>query len=115
MEITERYRTWIHTHFVTDCVCLPTLRMREIRRGIAPALRRRGIVFGIHFESGAEEKTIRIVLECIPLPEDLRIIESELRALIRKIPARPVSAQVIHVEEPRRRGKNEEDPLQGAT
>ncbi|HLC25861.1 MAG TPA: hypothetical protein VJM80_03720 [bacterium] len=100
MEILERYRTWIHTHFVTDCVRLPRHRMREIRQEITPVLRRLGIVYGMHFESLTSERTIRIVLECLPLREDLQVIESELKTILKKIPARPIPTEAIHVEEP---------------
>lgn len=30
MKILRRHRTWLDTHFVTDCVRLPTHRMGEI-------------------------------------------------------------------------------------
>jgi len=101
VKILERYKSWIHTHFVTDCVRLPTYRMREIQQGITPVLRRLGIVYGIHFESLTSEKTIRIVLECIPLRQDLQVIESELKTIIEKIPARPLPTEAIHIEPPR--------------
>ncbi|MBI3014297.1 MAG: hypothetical protein HYY65_04340 [Candidatus Tectomicrobia bacterium] len=100
MEILERYKTWIHTHFVTDCVRLPAHRIREIQQGITPVLRRLGIVYGIHFESLISEKTIRIVLECLPLREDLQVIEAELKSIIKTIPARPVPTEAIRAEEP---------------
>ncbi|HEV8662694.1 MAG TPA: hypothetical protein VGT06_06105 [Candidatus Methylomirabilis sp.] len=42
MKILRRHRTWLHTHFVTDCIRLPTQRMDEIQRQMGPVLRKMG-------------------------------------------------------------------------
>lgn len=93
MKILRREKIWIHAHFVTDCMHLPDHRAREIRRKIARVLDRLGIVFGIHFDSRGDEG-LRIVLECIPLPETMEQIESALAATIEPMPARPRRTRV---------------------
>ena len=100
MRILSRHKGFVHTHFVTDCVRLPSHRMREILDQMHPLLRRLGIVFGIHFESHPGEEGVRIVLECIPLREVLEFIQGELQRVIERIPARPRPTQIVHLDQP---------------
>lgn len=93
MKILRREEIWIHSHFVTDCTHLPEHRAREIRRKMDRVLDRLGIVFGIHFDSRGDEG-LRIVLECIPLPDTMERIESALAATIEPMPARPRRTKV---------------------
>ena len=104
MKIQRTERLWIHTHFATDCEYLPADRAREIRKGMARVLENERIVFGIHFASSPEEKGVRIVLECLPLPETLARIEHELAKLVAPIPSRPRQTKV-EIEPPRRRSR----------
>ncbi len=101
MEILERRQTWIHTHFVTDCVRLSEARGREIAAALLPVLRQHHIVYGIHFEESRHDPGIRIVLECIPLPPVLEQIEAALRRIVAPIPAKPqpVKVQIPSVTE----------------
>lgn len=99
MKILRREEIWIHTHFVTDCVYLPEHQARHLRRELAPVLEESGIVFGIHFESGDEG--LRIVLECIPLPDKMEKVESALTEIVRPIAARPRKTRVT-IEPPAR-------------
>jgi hypothetical protein len=101
MEVLRRHAIWVHTHFVTDCAYLPDHRAREIRRKMDRVLDKLGIVFGIHFDSRGDEG-LRIVLECIPLPETMREIESKLTEIIAAIPARPRKTRVA-IEAPAQR------------
>ncbi|UCC67731.1 MAG: hypothetical protein JSV79_11520 [Armatimonadota bacterium] len=101
MELLRRDEVWIHTHFVTDCRYLPDHHARDIRRKTDRVLDRLGIVFGIHFDSRGEEE-LSIVLECIPLPETMREIESALAKIVRPIPSRPRRTKV-EIEPPKRR------------
>lgn len=94
MEILGRETTWIHTHFLTDCVRLPAHRVREIQRRMAPVLRGEGIVFGLHVERHAGERTVRLVLECIPYAHVLQRVEAALREVVRPIPARPRPTEI---------------------
>lgn len=99
MKILRREEIWIHTHFVTDCSYLPEHHARHIRRELAPVLQEAGLVFGIHFESG--EEGVRIVLECIPLPEAMEKVQSALAETVKSIPARPRKTRVT-IEPPAR-------------
>lgn len=101
MKVLRREETWIHTHFVTDCQYLPADEARRIRRSMKRLLDKLGIVFGIHFESAAEDG-LRIVLECIPLPDALETIESKLAEVVAPIAPRPRETRV-QIEPPRRR------------
>ncbi len=103
MKILQRQEIWIHTHFVTDCTYLPGDRAREIRRKTDRLLEKSGIVFGIHFD-GQYDGRLRIVLECIPLPQTMETIESGLAEIIGPIPARPRKTKV-RIEPPARRVK----------
>lgn len=100
MKIVRRQEMWIHTHFVTDCTYLPDHLAREIRRKADRLLEKLGIVFGIHFDE-QYEGGLRIVLECIPLPETMERIESGLAEIIEPIPARPRRTKV-RIEPPAR-------------
>ena len=102
MKILRREKVWIHTHFVTDCVYLPDHHAREIRETMDRVLAEQRIVFGIHFDASAGSDTLRVVLECIPLPETMRAIESALAETIEPMPARPRRTRV-QVEPPARR------------
>lgn len=100
MKIERRRRTWIHTHFVTDCLRLPAHRMEEIQRQMAPALRKMGIVFGLHFEAEQGEPGVIIVLECKPLPAVLEYLHLELQRIVEPIPARPRTVALLPIDEP---------------
>lgn len=100
MKIQRRHRTWLHTHFVTDCLRLPTHRMEGIQRQMAPVLRKMGIVFGLHFEAERGQAGITIVLECKPLPAVLEYLHLELQRIVEPIPARPRTVALLSAEEP---------------
>ena len=89
MKIIDRWQDLVHTHFVTDAVRLPTERTREIEQAFAPALRKNGIMFGIHFAHASHEPGIRVVLECQPVRSVLESLEHELARVIERIPTRP--------------------------
>ena len=95
MKILRRHGTWLHTHFVTNCVRLPTHRMEEIQRQMAPVLRKMGIVFSLHFEAERGEADVTIVLECKPLPDILEFLQLELQRIVEPIPARPRTAALL--------------------
>ena len=99
MKILGREEIWIHTHFLTDCTSLSSARTREVSQGLVPFLREQGIVYGIHFTQLQDERTCRVVLECIPFPAVLDRIQQQLQDLVRKIPSRPPTTKVT-VEEP---------------
>lgn len=100
MKIERTHRTWLHTHFVTDCVRLPTHRMEEIQRQMAPVLRKMGIVYGLHFEAERTEAGVTIVLECKPLPDVLAFLQLELQRIVEPIPARPRTVVLVRPEKP---------------
>ena len=89
MRILERWESLVFTHFVTDGQRLPGPRVRAIEDAVVPRLRARGIVVGIHFEHGRDERGIRVVLECRPRPADLDAIQRELALILAPIPVRP--------------------------
>jgi hypothetical protein len=89
MKILGREEQWIHTHFLTDCLRLSDSRMREVVKNMIPHLREQGIVYGIHFTQMKDERTCRIVLECIPFAKTLDRIQHALQDVVRDIPARP--------------------------
>lgn len=99
MKILGREEVWIHTHFLTDCTSLSTARMQEVSQGLVPFLREQGIVYGIHFTQLKDERTCRVVLECIPFPAVPDRIQQQLQDLVREIPSRPRTTKVT-VEEP---------------
>ncbi len=100
MKIVRREVVWIQTHFVTDCTYLPDHYAREIRGKVERLLERIGIVFGIHFDSKGDEG-LRIVLECVPLPETMTEFEDGLAEIVQQIPSRPRRTEV-QVEPPTR-------------
>jgi hypothetical protein len=102
MKILERHRSWIHTHFLTDCTRLAAHHGREVETSMGAFLRRLGIVFGVHFEEHRGEPGLRIVLECIPFPETLDLIQAELQRIVDPIPARPPTITAIRVADPKR-------------
>jgi len=109
MKILERRETWIHTHFLTDCIRLPSRRMDQIKAEMEPFLRQLGIVYDIHFEEHKGEKGIRIVLECIPFPSTLDKIQRKLQDIVKDIPARPQPVRA-RVQEPPRPGADTRRP-----
>jgi hypothetical protein len=100
MNILERRHTWLHTHFLTDCERLPPHRMREIESQIVPVLRNLGIVYDIHFDAYRDEPGVRIVLECIPLPNTLELIQLELSRIVQPIPTRPREMHIVTFDRP---------------
>jgi hypothetical protein len=99
MNILQRRATWLHTYFVTDCVRLSVAQGRDIEAAILPVLRQHHIVYGIRFAESRHDPGIRIVLECIPLPQVSDSIAEALRRIVAPIPATPASVQV-RVAEP---------------
>jgi hypothetical protein len=99
MKILSREELWIHTHFLTDCTRLPEFRMREIEKIMIPFLRGIGIVYGLHFTQVQDERTCRIVLECIPFPHTLDQIQHRLQEAVQHIPARPPVTKVVTKEQ----------------
>jgi hypothetical protein len=102
MKIVRKETSWIHTHFVTNGERIEPHQERRLRREMDRVLRENRIVFGLHFESRPKERGVRIVLECIPLPEAMENIETELARLLEPIPARPAATK-IEIAPPRRR------------
>lgn len=100
MNILERRHTWLHTHFLTDCERLPPHRMREIERQVIPVLRNLGIVYDIHFYAHRQDPGVRIVLECIPLPNTLELIQLEIGRIVQPIPARPREMHIVTFDRP---------------
>lgn len=104
MKILGREELWIHTHFLTDCLRLSDARMKEVVKQMTPRLRELGIVYGLRFTQIGEERTCRIVLECIPFAKTLDRIQQTLQDIVRDIPSRPAvikSVQVDHSPTPR--------------
>jgi hypothetical protein len=100
MNIIDRRHTWLHTHFRTDCERLPPHRMREIESQIVPVLRNLGIVYGIHFDAHRDDPGVRIVLECIPLPNTTELIQLELKRIVQPIPAKPRETHIVTFDRP---------------
>jgi hypothetical protein len=100
MNILDRRYTWLHTHFLTDCERLPPHRMREIESQIIPVLRNLGIVYDIHFDAHRDDLGVRIVLDCIPLPNTLQLIQFELTRIVQPIPAKPREMHIITFDRP---------------
>jgi hypothetical protein len=69
--------------------------MREIEGQIIPVLRRFGIVYDIHFDAHRDDPGVRIVLECIPLPNTMELIQIELARIIQPIPAKPRDMHIV--------------------
>ena len=99
MDILERRETWLHTHFVTDCIRLSVAQGREIEAALLPVLRQHHIVYGIRFAESRHDPGIRIVLECVPLRRVSDQIEEALRRIVAPIPAKP-SPTRMRVAEP---------------
>ena len=114
MNILERRHTWLHTHFLTDCERLPPHRMREIESQIIPVLRNLGIVYDIYFDAYRDDPGVRIILECIPLPNTLELIQLELKRIVRPIPAKPREMHIVTFDRPAARGEAEAT-IQGST
>ena len=98
MKILGREELWIHTHFLTDCTRLSAARMREVVTAMLPSLRELGIVYGLHFTQVEDERTCRIVLECIPFAKTLALIQQQLQEVVREIPARPAVIKTVRDE-----------------
>lgn len=94
MKILGREEGWIHTHFLTDCVRLSSQRMRDIKKEMLPMLRQLGIAYGLHFTQLRDERTCRIVLECIPFAATLDRIQQHLQDVVRGLPSRPPTTRV---------------------
>src|SRR5215471_18924703 len=101
MKILGREEHWSHTHFLTDCTRLSESRMREIVRDMTPHLRALGIVYGMHFTQVRDERTCRVVLECIPFTKTLDHIQQQLQAVVRDIPAHPAVTKTVREERSR--------------
>jgi hypothetical protein len=99
MKILGREEHWIHTHFLTDCLSLSDARMREVVKNITPHLRALGIVYGMHFTQIGDERTCRIVLECIPFAKTLDRIQQVLQDIVRDIPSRPAVIKSVREEQ----------------
>jgi hypothetical protein len=110
MNILDRRYTWLHTHFLTDCERLPPHRVREIESQIIPVLRNLGIVYDIHFNAYRDDPGVRIVLECIPLPNTLELIQLELKRIVQPIPAKPREMHIITFDRPAAGGKTGAPP-----
>ncbi len=104
MKILRKQTLWIHTHFLTDGERISLEQEKEIRREMNRVLAENHIVFGIHFESRPDERGVRIVLECIPLPQAMENIARELARLLEPIPAKP-SQTKVEIAPPHRRRK----------
>ncbi|HEV8715280.1 MAG TPA: hypothetical protein VGX03_20920 [Candidatus Binatia bacterium] len=100
MKILGREELWIHTHFLTDCTRFPEFRMREVLTEMVPFLRGSGIAFGMRFTQAQNERTCRIVLECVPFAQTLDRIQQKLQEVVHDIPARPPVTKVVHDKKP---------------
>jgi len=74
--------------------------MQEIERQIIPVLRNLGIVYDIHFYAHRQDPGVRIILECIPLPNTLELIQLELTRIVQPIPARPREMHIVTFDRP---------------
>lgn len=95
MHIIDRRHTWLHAHFLTDCEHLPPHLMQEIESQIIPVLRNLGIVYDIHFDTHHEDPGVRIVLECLPLPNTTGLIQLELKRIAQPIPVKPREMPIV--------------------
>jgi hypothetical protein len=102
MKILRKETSWIHTHFVTNGERIEPHQERQLRREMNRVLRENRIVVGLHFESRPNERGVRIVLECVPLPQAMENVEKELARLLEPIPARPRQTKV-EITPPRRK------------
>jgi hypothetical protein len=68
--------------------------MKEVTQTLTSFLRQVGVVYGVHFTQLRDERTCRIVLECIPFSPTLERIQQKLQEVVREIPSRPPTASV---------------------
>lgn len=101
MKVLDREELWIHTHFLTNCTSLAAFRMREIEKEIVPFLHELGIVYGIHFSQARDERTYRVVLDCIPFAKTLDHIQRKLQEIVHDILARPPTTKVTPEGQPK--------------
>jgi len=99
MKILGREELWIHTHFLTDCTRLSETRMRKVVQDMTLHLRELGIVYSMHFTQVQDERTCRIVLECIPFSPTLDRIQQKLQEVVHDIPARPAVTKTVRDEQ----------------
>lgn len=99
MKILGREEHWIHTHFLTDCTRMSEQRMQEVVRDMKLYPREQGIIYGMHFTQLRDERTCRIVLECIPFSLTLDRIQQKLQEVVRDIPARPFVTKTVRDEQ----------------
>ena len=59
-----------------------------------------GIVYDIHFYARRNDLGVRIVLECIPLPNTLELIQLELTRIVQPIPAKPREMHIVTFDRP---------------
>ena len=115
MNIIDRGHTWLHTHFLTDCERLPPHRMQEIESQIIPVLRNLGIVYDIHFDTHHDDPGVRIVLDCLPLPNTTELIQLELKRIVQPIPARTHEMHVVTFDRPATGGETAAPLLRPST
>jgi hypothetical protein len=72
--------------------------MRAVVKDMLPCLRELGIVYGMHFTQVKDERTCRIVLECIPFVKTLNVIQQRLQETVRDIPSRPAVIKTVRDE-----------------
>ena len=65
-----------------------------------PGTKHLGIVYDIHFYAHRNDLGVRIVLECIPLPNTLELIQLELTRIIQPIPAKPREMHIVTFDRP---------------
>jgi hypothetical protein len=70
-------------------------------------LRKLGIVYDIHFGGHRDDPGVRIILECIPLPNTLELIHLELKRIVEPIPARPREMHLVTFDRAARVGESE--------
>ena len=86
--------------------------MREIESQIIPVLRQLGIVYDIHFDAHRDDPGVRIILECIPLPHTLELIQIELARIVQPIPAKPRDMHIVTFDQSPAAG-NVQSPEEG--
>jgi hypothetical protein len=69
--------------------------MQEMESQIIPVLRNLGIVYDIHFDTHHEDPGVRIVLECIALPNITELIQFELKRIVQPIPVKPREMYIV--------------------
>jgi len=69
--------------------------MQEIESQIIPVLRNLGIVYDIHFDTHHDDPGVRIVLDCLPLPNITEFIQLELKRIVQPIPARTHEMHIV--------------------